>query len=195
MPHCSGSGGADHHPPNPGPSGGGGGATMAAEGAARPRAGGDRPTRPPAAGPDHRQGWASAGVLLLQCSPAPSAGRPGLEAQPGGRVPRLAAGPGQPIQQLTSGARAGHHHHRGPRPGDPLQLLPGAIRGQGIWQEAGAHRISARLSALIISSVISLSSFLCLVAICLSAHFSHIAKSFLYIVSPSTSLGPEALRP
>ena len=53
--------------------------------------------------------------------------RPGLEAQPGGRVPRLAAGPGQPVQQLTSRARAGHHHHRGPRPGDPLQLLPGAL--------------------------------------------------------------------
>jgi len=56
--------------------------------------------------------------------------RPGLEAQPGGGVPRLAAGPGQPIQQLTSRARAGHHHHRGPRPGDPLQLLPGA-QGDG----------------------------------------------------------------
>jgi hypothetical protein len=52
--------------------------------------------------------------------------RPRLEAQPGGRVPGLAAGLGQPIQQLTSRARAGHHHHGGPRPGDPLQLLAGA---------------------------------------------------------------------
>ena len=37
-------------------------------------------------------------------------------------------GPGQPVQQLTSRARAGHHHHRGPGPGDPLQLLTAAIR-------------------------------------------------------------------
>jgi hypothetical protein len=39
----------------------------------------------------------------------------------------LAAEPGQPVQQLTIRARAGHLHHRGPRPGDPLQLLPGAL--------------------------------------------------------------------
>ena len=41
-------------------------------------------------------------------------------------------GPGQPIQQLTSRARAGHHHHGGPRPGDPLQLLAGAQGRQKI---------------------------------------------------------------
>ena len=46
--------------PEPWASGGGGGADGRAGGAARPGAGagGDRPVRPPAAGPDHRQGWA-----------------------------------------------------------------------------------------------------------------------------------------
>jgi hypothetical protein len=62
-----------HGPPPPAPwaAGGGGGADRAAGGAARPWAGGDRPARPPAAGPDHRRGRTSAGPrrgLLLQGS-------------------------------------------------------------------------------------------------------------------------------
>jgi hypothetical protein len=73
-------------PPAPWAAGGGGGADMAAWVAARPRAGGDRPTRRPAAGPDHRQGWASTGLGWGCCCRVP----PGGQEPPGGLQKRSA---------------------------------------------------------------------------------------------------------
>jgi hypothetical protein len=81
------------------------------------------PIRRPAA-----QVGESGRVVSLTAAEAVSNRRPGLEAQPIGRVPGLAAGPGQPMHQLSSGSGVGLHHHGGAGPGDPLQLFDG---GQG----------------------------------------------------------------
>ena len=62
-----------------------------------------------------------------------------LKVQPIGRVPPLAAAPGTHIQQLTSRAGAVHHHYGGPRPGDPLQMLPRA-QGDGFRGDGMADR-------------------------------------------------------
>ena len=76
-------------PPVDGAGGGRDGAGRWGGVVARPRAGGDSPRRPPAAGPDHRQGWASAGPgwgAAAGFPPTDRRGRGGmLEQAQGGR--------------------------------------------------------------------------------------------------------------
>ncbi len=74
-------------PPELWAAGGGGAADRRAGGVARPGAGGDRPTRPPEAGPADRQGWASAGPGWGCCCRVPADGQAGPRRPAAGRPP------------------------------------------------------------------------------------------------------------
>jgi len=104
--------------------GGGGGADRAAEGVARPGAGGDRPARPPAAGPDHRLGWASGPGRVPQCASYSRASSHSLSAESPwcGSITRVHL---VSLQRCGHGGAAGQQLRQGPAPGPNDPPPPG----------------------------------------------------------------------
>jgi len=124
---------------------------MAAGVAARPRAGGDRPTRPPAAGPDHRQGWASAGPRRpAGAGPGPGGGhgRPAAGRPPSGAA---ADGSGRGRGSCPSGGRIGRkgwrlgHRPAGPRRGGGSSRK-GSAQLAGVGSGIGGQRRAPTLA-------------------------------------------------
>ena len=100
LPRCSGFGGPDHHPPNPGqPVAGVVQIGRAGSAAGPPRAGVGRSVRRPVAGPDHWQGWASAGPGWGPAAGFPQADRWGRRGRRSGGQ----QGPGAAVTNSCSG--------------------------------------------------------------------------------------------